>query len=239
MKLFALFLIILSLSFSKSLRNLKLERDEEKYKTLVQAANKTAYQLYELTVDFKDRNTYNFEDKKKKIYIVIDENPTLPTEEKQVGFNITNGAVQIPKLVYPPELKYGLEIFGRACDLEEEFRGIANMIAAAYNYGKVIGYKKDTQKVNQFRLKCFVNTAEGKEQGSFEIIQEDLDDLTKIANFFEKWYNKIKSILKIVGPDVEAASLWVINLAGIKNKGSSSSFLEISFLSLLLIFGLF
>ena len=239
MKSFSLLLIILSLSLSKSLRHLKLERDEEKYKTLVQAANKTAYQLYELNIDFKDRNTYNFEDKKKKIYIVIDENPTLPTEEKQVGFNITNGAVQIPKLNYPPELKYGLEIFGRACDLEEEFRGIANMIAAGYDNGKVIGYKKDTQKVNQFRLKCFVNTAEGKEQGSFEIIQEDLDDLTKIANFFEKWYNKIKSILKVVGPDVEAASLWVINLAGIKNKNSSSSFLEISFLSLLLIFGLF
>ena len=113
------------------------------------------------------------------------------------------------------------------------------MIAAGYNNGKVIGYKKYTQKVNQFRLKCFVNSAEGNEQESFEIIQEDLDDLTKIANFFEKWYNKIKKVLKIVGPDVQAASLWVINFAGIKNKGNSSSFLEISFLSLLLIFGLF
>lgn len=110
MRSFALFLIIFSLSLSKSLRHLKLERDEEKYKTLVEAAIKTAYQLYELNIDFKNRNTYNFEDKKKKIYIVIDENPVLPTEEKQVGFNITNGEVQIPKLDYPAELKYGLEI---------------------------------------------------------------------------------------------------------------------------------
>lgn len=113
------------------------------------------------------------------------------------------------------------------------------MIAAGYNNGKVIGYKKDTQKVNQFRLKCFVDSDEGEEKGSFEIIQEDLDDLTKISNFLEKWYNKIKKVLKIVGPDVQAASLWVINFAGIKNKVNSSSFLEISFLSLLLIFGLF
>ena len=42
--------------------------------------------------------------------MVIDENPILPTEQKQVGFNITNGAVQIPKLYYHAELKYGLEI---------------------------------------------------------------------------------------------------------------------------------
>lgn len=242
MKSLTLLVILLNLSLfkSKSLRNLKLSRDEDKYKALIEAANKTAYQLYELNnVDFKDRNTYNYEDKKKKIYIVIDENPTLPTDEKQVTFNISNGVVNIPKLNYPPELKYGLEIFGRACDLEEEFKAIANMIAAGYNNGKVIGYKKDTSKVNQYRLKCFVNSKDGKEQGAFELVQEDLDDLTKIANFFEKWYNKIKSVLKVVGPDVESASLWVINFAGLKNKSSSSSFLEISFLGLLLIFGLF
>jgi len=64
---FTLLVILLSLSLSKSLRNLKLTRDEGKYITLIEAANKTAYQLYELKdVDFKDRNTYSFEDKKKK-----------------------------------------------------------------------------------------------------------------------------------------------------------------------------
>lgn len=238
---FTLLVILLSLSLSKSLRNLKLTRDEGKYKALIEAANKTVYQLYELKdIDFKDRNTYSFEDKKKKIYIVIDENPTLPTDTKQVKFNISNGVVNMPELDYPPELKYGLEIFGRVCDLQEEFKAIANMIAAGFNNGNVIGYKKDTdKKINQYRLKCFVNSNDGKEQGSFEIVQEDLDDLTKISNFFEKWYNKIKSIFKVVGPDIESASLWVINFAGIKNKNSSSSFLKISFLGLLFIFGLF
>ena len=238
---FTLLVILLSLSLikGKSLRNLKLTRDESKYKALIQAANKTAYQLYELKdVDFKDRNSYSFRDKKKYIYIVIDENPTLPTDKIQVKFNISKGVVNMPELDYPPELKYGLEIFGRACDLKEEFKAIANMVAAGYNNGNVIGYKKDTQKVNQYRLKCFVNSEDGKEQGSFEIIQEDLDDLTKIANFFEKWYNKIKSILKIVGPDIQSASLFVINFAGLKNT-NSSSFLEISFLCLLFIFVLF
>ncbi len=64
---FTLLVILLSLSLSKSLRNLKLTRDEGKYKALIEAANKTVYQLYELKdIDFKDRNTYSFEDKKKK-----------------------------------------------------------------------------------------------------------------------------------------------------------------------------
>ena len=180
---FTLLVILLSLSLSKSLRNLKLTRDEGKYKALIEAANKTAYQLYELKdIDFKDRNTYSFEDKK-KIYIVIDENLTLPTDKKQVNFNISNGVVNMPELDYPPELKYGLEIFGRVCDLQEEFKAIANMIAAGFNNGNVIGYKKDTdKKINQYRLKCIVNSNDGKEQGSFEIVQEDLDD----SNFFEK-----------------------------------------------------
>ena len=69
MKSLTLLVILLNLSLfkSKSLRNLKLSRDEDKYKALIEAANKTAYQLYELNnVDFKDRNTYNYEDKKKK-----------------------------------------------------------------------------------------------------------------------------------------------------------------------------
>lgn len=242
MKSFTLLVILLNLSLfkSKSLRNLKLSRDENKYKTLIAAANKTAYQLYQLNnVDFKDRNTYNYQDTKRKIYIVIDENPTLPTDEKQVTFNILNGVVNMSKLDYPQELKYGLEIFGRACDLEEEFKAIANMIAAGYNNGKVIGYKKDNSKVNQYRLKCFVNSEDGKEQGSFELVQEDLSNLAKIENFFGKWCEKLKKFLTVVSPVVESASLLVINFVGLKNKVSSSSFLEISFLGLLLIFGLF
>ena len=65
---FTLLVILLSLSLSKSLRNLKLTRDEGKYKALIEAGNKTVYQLYELKdIDFKDRNTYSFEDKKKYI----------------------------------------------------------------------------------------------------------------------------------------------------------------------------
>ena len=123
-------LLSLSLIKGKSLRNLKLTRDESKYKALIQAANKTAYQLYELKdVDFKDRNSYSFRDKKKYIYIVIDENPTLPTDKIQVKFNISKGVVNMPELDYPPELKYGLEIFGRACDLQEEFKDFSTIFA--------------------------------------------------------------------------------------------------------------
>ena len=88
-------------------------------------------------------------------------------------------------------------------------------------------------------MKDIINYLQSKQLFD-EITYQNCDNnYPKISNFFEKWYNKIKSILKIVGPDVESASLWVINFAGIKNKNSSSSFLKISFLGLLFIFGLF
>ena len=51
------FLFLLSLSTITCIkpRNLKLERDPEKYKVLCSVANKTVYQLFNRTIDFKDR----------------------------------------------------------------------------------------------------------------------------------------------------------------------------------------
>ena len=54
-----LFLIvfIISLSFISSIkpRNLKLKREEAKYKALCSVANKTVYQLFNRTIEFNDR----------------------------------------------------------------------------------------------------------------------------------------------------------------------------------------
>lgn len=216
-----------------SLRNLKLARDQEKYDKLCEAAKKTIYQLYKIKdIDFEDTTFINIVDNKKTLYIAVDENPTIPTETVRVDFTIANGTPKLPAIEYPKELKFKFEIFGKAYDLEEEFKAIANAIASGYNDGKVIAYKKAGQKVSQNRFKCFVNSADGKEYGSFEIVQEDVNDSKSLSTTIANWYQKIESILKVVNDDVKVVSELVATVKGIvkdENKpSSSSSFLKMS-----------
>ena len=57
MKYMYLFIIYVNFLFisSQNLRNLIFERVPERYKILTEAACKTFYQLYNITIDFKDR----------------------------------------------------------------------------------------------------------------------------------------------------------------------------------------
>ena len=88
------------------------------------------------------------------------------------------------------------------------------------------------------RFKCLVNTTDGN--GSFEIAIQDKNDnrtiLESIKNFIKgliKYNEEIKKVLEILA----RASLVFVGIK--KDWFSSSSFLNLPNLTLLLIFGLF
>ena len=85
-------LIVIPLAISsincQYLRNLKLERDNEKYKILVEVANNTIYQLYNKTVSFYNRyDAYIEQTDVNIIKVVIDEYSTFPQYVLMEGLN--------------------------------------------------------------------------------------------------------------------------------------------------------
>ena len=55
LKLLTVLTLVISSINCQNLRDLKLERDNEKYKILAEVANNTVYQLYNKTVSFYNR----------------------------------------------------------------------------------------------------------------------------------------------------------------------------------------
>ena len=111
------------------------------------------------------------------------------------------------------------------------------MIVAGYDDGYVILYKKDSEIIAQTRIKCFVKSKDGKEYGSFEIMVEDKNDYKDIVSKIKKWYKKVKEALLTISNEAKVICEAVGTLYGtIKDKKSSSSFMKISSLSLLIIF---
>ena len=98
-----LFLIvfIISLSFISSIkpRNLKLKREEAKYKALCSVANKTVYQLFNRTIEFNDRyDVYIQQADVMIVKVIVDDNSVYPNYTDQTTFEIVNGKPIIPGL---------------------------------------------------------------------------------------------------------------------------------------------
>ena len=217
-----------------------MARDPDKYKVLVDTAKKAIYQIFSKTVDFADRNEVIIEDNSKCLLkVVVDDNePEIPKAVNMSNFTIVNGKAIMPEIEFP-NLK--LEIFGKALDLEEEYRAFANMISAGYKNGKAYIYKKESEITAQARYKCFVNSDDdGKECGSFEILTEDKNDYKDIKSKLQRWYEKAKSLIIKHGPVVLTLAQNLVVLKGIKKDlFSSSSFMNISYLPLLILFLIF
>ena len=206
---FALFFILFFLLIDSclNLRNLKLGRDEVKYKALCKVAIQTVYQLFNRTIDFQNRiDAYIQQTDKMIVKVVVDEYATFPNYDNQTTFEIKNGRPEIPDIQVPKEASF--DVYG-AHDLQEEFRAFGNMVAAGYagyENGNVTIYRKETEFTGQGRFLCFVRDKTGKEFGAFEIFQEDLNDrkdlVTKIDNFLKKLINIAEIIvgrIRIVG----------------------------------------
>lgn len=231
------FLILLSLSLllvnCENLRGLMLTMEPEIYKKLTEAATKAIHQIYNLTLDFGDRIQEGIEDDKKKIQVTVYDNPIIPTATEQLQFNITNGKVSIPSVL---NLKHRLNLFGQAYNLYDEMEILGTMIANTYKNGYVIVYHRDSEKgvVAHSRFRCFIQE-NGEDYGAFEVVQVDKNDSKtikeKITLFLE--------ILGVVNKGVKGVAELVSTVKGIqKDVKSSSSFLKIPSLMLLIIFGL-
>ena len=171
-----LFLIvfIISLSFISSIkpRNLKLKREEAKYKALCSVANKTVYQLFNRTIEFNDRyDAYIQQINMMIVKVVFDEYASFPNYENQTTFEIVNGRHIISDLQVPKEAS--CDVYGTK-DLQEEFKAFGNMIAAGYagyENGNVTVYRKETEFTAQERFMWFVKDKNGQLIGAFEILQ--------------------------------------------------------------------
>ena len=150
-----LIVFIISLTFINSIkpRNLKLKRDEVKYKALCSVANKTVYQLFNRTIEFHDRyDAYIQQTNMMIVKVVVDEYASFPNYPNQTTFEIVNGRPIIPDLQVPKEASF--DVYG-AKDLQEEFKAFGNMIAAGYagyENGNVTVYRKETEFTAQERF---------------------------------------------------------------------------------------
>ena len=235
MKSFTFIFIFLNILFCncKNLRNLLLTMDPKKLETLMAIANKSLYQLLGVTMDFKGRGYGTIENQKAKVDIALYDDQEIPTETKIVRFEIKNWVPQIPE-INTTEIK--LDIFDKIYDIKEEYKIIANLFANSIQDGFVINYMKTGDNlVANTRFKCFVNTPEGN--GSFEIAIQDKNEGSKILKSVK---NVIKNItLDDVQKFLEILARASAVLLGVKKDWfSSSSFLNLPYLTLLLIFGL-
>ena len=235
MKSSTLILIFLNVLFinCQNLRNLMLSMDPKKLKTLTNIASNTLFQLFGVSIDFNGRGYGIIDNSKLKIEIALYDDQEIPTEESKFRFEIINWSPQIPEIKVDEAI---LDIFGKSYDVKEQYKILANLFANAIENGFVISYNKTGDNiVANSRFKCFVNTEDGN--GSFEIAIEDKNDKTTILDSIEKFLKDIKldEIANILELCARASSVFL----GIKKDWfSSSSFLNIPYLVILLIFGL-
>ena len=204
MKFYILILIInlLYIDSKYPLRNLKLYRNPIVYQKLAQAAKDTVYQVYNITIDFKNRSEAAYEDSSKKIMVVVDEySPIIPQGFPNITFNVKNGEPMISKeltdILDTLSLnKKTLKVFFVEYDVKESFKALVNKVAAGFNNGEVYIYELDIEKTHQIRYKCFLSENEIS-IGAFEIIQQDKDksDFEHIVESIKKWMEIIKPII--------------------------------------------
>ena len=236
-------LLLLTLTFINCiyLRNLKLERDDAKYNILCTVANRTIYQLFNRTLDFKDRyDAYIQQTDRKTIKVVVDEYATYPNYLNQTSFTITDERAILPDLEVPKEASF--DVYG-AHDLQEEFKIFGNMVAAGYKGydGNITIYRKETNFIAQARYICFVKKKNGELCGAFEIVQTDINDKKDIETKISSFLNKVKGIVGKIVPKIAVVSELISTLKGIYKDindiipgPSSSSSLVLSNLLLIL-----
>ena len=160
-----LYLINLINSKLPNLKDSKLKRKKTNYTVLTEAARKTFYQIYNISIDFRDRNEVIIDDSKKRLRVYVDEYDPLVPEENKISFFVNKGEPLIAEILNNMtnafnntniESKYIINIFGDKYDIKEEFKILANMIAAGFDYGHVVIYKKKTGTFYQTRYKCFI-----------------------------------------------------------------------------------
>ena len=237
MKSFTFIFIFLNLLICncQNLRNLLLTMDPKKLEALIAIANKTLFQLFGATVNLDGRGFGIIDNENAKIEIALYDDQEIPIETTKFRFEINNWTPKIPE-IKANETK--INIFDKKYDVKEEYKIIANLFANSIQHGSVITYYKDGDNlVANTRFKCLVNTTDGN--GSFEIAIQDKNDKSKIRRAIEDFIKEIKIYNEDIQNILQLCALASSIFHGIKKDWfSSSSFLNLPKLALLLIFGL-
>ena len=217
---------------------------QSRYEKIVNAATESLYQLLNITIDFKGRYMYLEKTKIYELAVIIDEYP-LPPKDFGTYFNISNGRPDFPNYSGTTDPAYKnikLTISDNLFDIDEEYKAFGSIFAVGIRNGKVIIYKKTIETVsNIIRFKCFINSQNNEEYGSFEISLKYIDKTKweKIKEGISKYWNDAKSFLKELNEGVKLVSEVVGNVIALKQqivekKTSSSSHLNLNIGLLLL-----
>ena len=198
MKLFHFLLIniVLQLVFSHNLRNLILTGDSPKYQQLAEAAKETFYQLYNITIDFKNRNFITYDDNSNYYRIVIDEydNRKFELRDKYIIIKSSDNQLEYPYI--PPVMaNLNFTIFGREYNLYEEYRNFINVIVGVTKNWEVAVaflYKNNVEKEfhSYIKYSVFNLNKDGYANGSFSIEFEDKDDSIEIEDTLYTFWQK-------------------------------------------------
>ena len=193
---------------------------QKRYDKIVDAAKESLYQLLNITIDFKGRYIFAGKNDVYELLVLIDEYPLEPTD---IGtyFNISDGRPIFPKITEKPYSEVKLDISGNLLDVEEEFKAFGSIFATGMRNGRVFVYKKDTESVsNIIRLKCFINSQNDEEYGSFEIsikyIEKSTWDVIKEA--ISKFWDDAKTVLGELNEGLKLVSEIAANIKSIKEK---------------------
>jgi len=193
-----------------------------RYDKIIVRAKDILYQLLNITIDFNGRHIYTERNEKYEMTILIDEYPVAPIDV-ETYINISNGRPYFPNINFSD---VSIDISSNLFDVEEEYLALGNIFASGMRNGKVIIYKKNTEKVsNIFRFKCFVYSQNNEEYGAFEISlaykETSKVELVKIGikkawDWIKKSSKEFKEVLVTV---TEAVGIFI----GIKNQLISNS----------------
>ena len=208
---------------------------QNRYEKIVSAATESLFQLLNITIDFKGRYIYSEANNIYEISVLIDEYPLRPADFGTY-FNISNGKAIFPnyaEITNPDYYKIKLNISNNLFDVDEEYKAFGNMFAIGMRNGKVIIYKKNIEGVsNLIRFKCFLNSQNNEEYGSFEISLKYIEKTKweKIKEGINNFWENAKKFLKELNEGVKLVSEIVGNVLALKeqliNKKAYSSYLR-------------
>ena len=193
---FLLVFLVSQSASSHNLRNLLLTRDSFKYKQLADAANQTFYQLYNITLDFKDRNFITYNDDTKYYRVVINEFEDRKFSSDDNLIFLKGEGDKFSSFYAPSSLEnLNITIFGRRYRLYNELTNIFNIflgISKKWEYGYGYSIHKNPQETG---FKTYVDytilylKSDGYINGTFSVIFEDKDDAQEIEDALNKFWN--------------------------------------------------
>ena len=192
---------------------------QNRYDKITSAAKESLYQLLNTTIDFEGRYVYAETNGIYELYVLVDE---FPVEPSDIGtsFNISDG-----RAIFPPNIteanisEIESNVFGDQFDVVEEYKIFGSVFASGIRNGKVIIYKKNTDKVsNILRFKCFINSQYNEEYGAFEISLKYIEKTgwEKVKGFIKKFWDELKSALGEVNEGLKLVSEIAVNINSIK-----------------------